>query len=119
MEANNIYDLSAQTSMAYQQIKSYVLAYSKYKSKINMFFCASHNDLPENIDIIGISSTSQNVNECIKLGQSIRGRYQDALLILGGHHISHFPSYLPKEFNVGVLFEGEETFLEIVDFFMV
>lgn len=115
LEANNIYDLSAQTSMAYQQIKSYVLAYSKYKSKINMFFCASHNDLPENIDIIGISSTSQNVNECIKLGQSIRGRYQDALLILGGHHISHFPSYLPKEFNVGVLFEGEETFLEIVD----
>ena len=36
-------------------------------------------------------------------------------MILGGHHISTLPHTLPVEFDVGVMFEGEKTFCEIID----
>ena len=115
IEANNIIDLSANLSMAYQQIKAFLLKYSKYKDNIDMFFAKSIEEIPSYVDIIGISTTSQNYFECTKLVKIIRGKFPSALIVMGGHHISYFPKMLPAEVDIGVLFEGEETFTNIVD----
>lgn len=67
-------------------------------------------------DIVGISSVSQNFN--------LAGRYaemakkKDALVIVGGVHISVLPGSLTEYMDIGVLDEGEETIVEIVGAFL-
>jgi radical SAM superfamily enzyme YgiQ (UPF0313 family) len=56
-----------------------------------------------------------NFFDAVKIGDAVRARNPEALMIMGGHHISNVPDTLPKAFDYGVLFEGEKTFWEIVD----
>lgn len=72
--------------------------------------------LDNNPDIIGISSVTDNFTCAVKMIKEIRS-HTDAPIILGGHHISYLPRLLPKEASAGVLFEGENTFLELVQTF--
>jgi anaerobic magnesium-protoporphyrin IX monomethyl ester cyclase len=115
LEAKNEHDLDSIQSMAYMQIKAYLLRYSKYRTIMDITFSNRYEDIPSNVDIIGISVTSQNFSEAINLGKIIRKYYPKVLLVLGGHHISFLPQTLPEEYDLAVLFEGERTFLEIVE----
>jgi anaerobic magnesium-protoporphyrin IX monomethyl ester cyclase len=115
LEVNNQYDLRYDVSVAYRQIKAYLLKYSKYANNIKMEFVNGLEDVTQDAAIIGVSSTSQNFEEAVQLGAAIKERFPLALTVLGGHHISNLPETLPETYEVGVLFEGEKTFTEIVD----
>ena len=66
-------------------------------------------------DFIGITSVTQNypiavymASFCKKIGIPV---------FIGGIHISTLPASLSKNFDFGIIGEGEETFLDIVKLF--
>ena len=64
-------------------------------------------------DLVGISCVSENYNaasEYAKMAKSKR-----IPVIIGGIHISMIPQTLRKEMDIGVIGEGEQTFLELVE----
>ena len=66
-----------------------------------------------NPDIIGVSAMSITYGDAVLLAKKLREK-SSALLIIGGAHINTRPGALAKEFDLGVVGEGEETLVEIV-----
>ncbi len=63
-------------------------------------------------DILGIYSVTQNFTHACALAKEARER--GIVTVIGGPHITALPQILPKEFDFGVVGEGEKTFLELV-----
>lgn len=67
-------------------------------------------------DMLAISSVTDNFTHAIKFIKNFR-KISNIPIVIGGHHISYLPGLLPREADVGVLFEGEVTFLDLVRLF--
>ena len=68
-------------------------------------------------DIVGISAVSEQYYSANKLASEIR-KISSALLIIGGAHITAMPEQLKNSnFDLGVIGEGEATFLEFLDYY--
>ncbi len=77
-------------------------------------FCLSLDELIDaKPDIVGISSTSEMFNEAIKIARQVK-ETSDAVVLLGGPHISGLPKFLPDVFDIGIIGEGEETLKELL-----
>jgi radical SAM superfamily enzyme YgiQ (UPF0313 family)/predicted SAM-dependent methyltransferase len=63
--------------------------------------------------VVGISSTSQVFQQALDFARKCK-EHTGAWTVLGGYHISVKPESLPKEFDFGVIGEGENTFIELV-----
>lgn len=61
-------------------------------------------------DVIAISVVSQNYDKAIDFSSKIN----DIPIIIGGVHISMMPETLTNDMDVGVIGEGEQTFLELL-----
>lgn len=70
----------------------------------------------ERPDIVGISATTPSFESAKMVSQNIKRISPETLIVLGGAHVSAIPeeSLLEESFDLGVLGEGEVTFLEIV-----
>uniref|UniRef100_A0A6M3ISP9 Putative radical SAM superfamily protein n=1 Tax=viral metagenome TaxID=1070528 RepID=A0A6M3ISP9_9ZZZZ len=68
-------------------------------------------------DIIVISSTSQDYSEAKRIAADIKRKNKSIITVLGGHHVTYLPSTLSSDFDLGVSGEGEQTFLELVEYF--
>lgn len=66
-------------------------------------------------DVIGFTSATFTHNKVLPIAQAIKEKFPSVPLILGGTHITLFPQSLPDCFDVGVIGEGEETFLELIN----
>lgn len=68
--------------------------------------------------LIGISTISFTFLYALKLAEEIK-RYFDIPIILGGCHVSIYPKevIMNDSIDIGVIGEGEETFLELVKIF--
>lgn len=76
--------------------------------------------IPTDAEVIGVAcGFSFEWPTCRDLISGIRKRFPDALLIGGGEHVTAVPdqSIEESELDLGVLGEGEETALEILDAF--
>lgn len=70
-------------------------------------------------DIIGLSSTTENYNLALRDIRSIQREWPEVPILIGGPHISALPQSLPDIPNlIGVIGEGEETFLELIQSFL-
>lgn len=70
---------------------------------------------PLRYDLVGISSVSYCFNEAIDIARRVKESDPKIPVILGGSHITGFPRSLElNPFDVGVVGEGEHTFLELV-----
>lgn len=67
-------------------------------------------------DIVGISSVTQNYNLAAKISNYIKQEL-DIPVIIGGHHITALPNNLDQSMDIGVLGEGEQTMLELIETF--
>ena len=70
-------------------------------------------------DLIGISSMTVAYNKAIDLAKKIKQdpELSDIPILIGGVHISTLPDSLGKEFDIGVIGEGEETTLELIQLY--
>jgi len=101
-------------------IKSYLEKYSDIDLdlKITSSPDSSMIDPRNPPDIIGISSVTENFTTAIKIAEEIRDKLgYEMPLIIGGCHISAIPRSLPDVFDIAVIGEGEETFLQLVELY--
>ncbi len=68
-------------------------------------------------DLLGISSVTENIEFAKHLAAKAK-RLWNPVTLLGGAHLTALPKTLPKEFDIGVVGEGEETLCELVDLFL-
>lgn len=66
-------------------------------------------------DLVGISSTTVAFHRALELARIIKARLPDALIVLGGPHVSSNPEHAMSygEFDYGVIGEGERTLVEL------
>jgi len=116
IQANNEIDVQWFRPLSFGYLKAYIDKYIKDNVEMN-FINAKDNF--NKYDIIGISSTSQDFGIAKKIATTIKESNRDIITIIGGHHISCLPETLSKEFDIGVIGEGEETFKELIKYFIV
>jgi len=67
-------------------------------------------------DLVGISASSLNIKIAVRWAERIK-RELNVPVVLGGIHITALPHTLPAPFDIGVIGEGELTFIELLRFF--
>jgi len=65
-------------------------------------------------DLVGFTAYTHNYKLTIRLAESVRSALPDATLIIGGPHITNAPLSMDEVFDLGVIGEGEETFLKLM-----
>ena len=65
-------------------------------------------------DLIGFTFTTSHANQVYELARDIKA-VKNIPIVIGGQHITPLPATLPEYIDVGVLHEGEETFLKLVE----
>nr|MBF0223072.1 polysaccharide pyruvyl transferase family protein [Desulfobulbaceae bacterium] len=97
---------------------SYLAAYLLHKGIVLADNLRIVDDYAEVIvfkpDILGISSVSQVITDACEFARKCK-EATGCFTLLGGYHVSAIPQHLPDVFDVGVIGEGEETFVEIVE----
>jgi len=93
----------------------YVIAYLKrHRPALDVLFCFSEDELlASRADVVAISTTSENFGDAQRVAMAARETL-GATIVVGGNHITALPHTLPRCFDIGVLGEGEQTFLELV-----
>jgi len=106
-------------------IASYINKYSDTKHPIQIIDENAgdliEDELPKNEpDIIGITATTPQIIDADRIATFIKENYPQIPIILGGVHVSSIPEQTLKEFknfDIGVVGEGELTFLELVNLY--
>ncbi|MCD6093950.1 MAG: radical SAM protein [Candidatus Omnitrophica bacterium] len=79
---------------------------------------AANKILNESPTYIGITSTTVAINNAAHLAKTLKEKDTQTQIILGGPHVSALPIETMKrfsQFDVGVIGEGEETVLELLN----
>jgi anaerobic magnesium-protoporphyrin IX monomethyl ester cyclase len=114
IQSKNEIDVNWFKPLAFGYLKNYLEKYLEVP--VEMYFLENLRSIEE-FDVIGISSTSQDFAVATEIARSIKQKKEKIITILGGHHITYLPQTLPKEVDIGVIGEGEQTFLELVRLF--
>lgn len=64
--------------------------------------------------VLALTSITENYNRAKEFAAFARGVLPNAKIVIGGVHISAVPSSLSPDMTVGVIGEGEQTFLELL-----
>ena len=64
-------------------------------------------------DIVAFSCITENFNLCKKYARTVKQFNPKIKVLLGGVHVSAVPESISKDFDVGIIGEGEQTFLEL------
>jgi len=98
----------------------YIISYmDRYYSGVEFKVSFHKEDILEKIrefkpDIIGFTALTCSYKRIFEAAKKVKENFLSIPLIMGGTHISLFPEDLPEYIDVGVLGEGEKTFLELV-----
>jgi len=86
-----------------------------YNVDIEIKVCYSFKEIKEfKPDIVGISSVTESFMEAKKLATKIKQEI-GCYIIIGGVHITALPQTLPKDIDIAVLGEGENTLVELLN----
>lgn len=68
---------------------------------------------------VGITAITPTYHRAKSLAEDIRNKFPEILLIIGGHHVTIMPQIVMNDtkFDLGVLGEGEETIIEIMNLY--
>ncbi len=113
VHATNDVDVHWFKPLAFGYLKAYLDLH--LRAHVDMKLCVDKNAL-DAFDIVAISSTSQDYAVAIEIARKFKLKNRNVITILGGHHITYLPDTLNESFDLGVLGEGEQTFLEIVEY---
>jgi len=101
----------------------YLVSYvNKYSPGVEFEVVFHKEDILQKIkdfkpDIVGFTALTCSYKRIFDLAKSVKDNFSEIPIIIGGTHISLFPEDLPEYIGVGVIGEGEETFLELVKSF--
>jgi len=105
------------TGLSY--LSSYIKKYSSNSPDIRIFQITAAN-YKEVIDyqphLIGFTAFTHTFGQIQNIASDLKKWKPNIPLILGGQHLSMAPWSLPRIFDYGVIGEGEDTFLKLVEF---
>jgi radical SAM superfamily enzyme YgiQ (UPF0313 family) len=108
------YDAQWLPSLAFGSLKAYLHTYLGVPAEM---IRVEANKLHE-CDIAAISTTSQDYGDAMIVARNIKRLNPNTVTVLGGHHVTCLPTTLTRDFDFGVIGEGEQTFLELVRYVM-
>lgn len=112
VHVTNRYDVHWWPSLAFGSLKAYLHKYLGDSVTMNRVDPA---DLYK-YDIAAISSTTQDYNQAKLLAETVKKQNHKAIVVIGGSHITWLPDTLSTYMDFGVMGEGEQTLLELVQF---
>ena len=68
-------------------------------------------------DIIGVSAFTEAYSQSIEAARYLRRKLPGTPIWLGGPHVNALPKTLSKDFDLGVVGEGEETFVDLLELY--
>lgn len=96
----------------------YIISYLKRDTKDLDILVINSNELQGfrrfKPDMVAISSVTQNFNKAQNISKEIKMSDPLCKIIVGGVHISQLPESMDNSMDIGVIGEGEETFLQLV-----
>jgi len=110
--ATNEIDVHWHKPLSFGYLKAYLLRNANIPIAMDM---VSSKEEALNYDIVAISATSQDYHNAVELARYIKSHAPDIIVVLGGHHITYLPGTMTRDFDIGVVGEGEQTFLELVE----
>ena len=92
-------------------LSSYVKAHI---SDVEIYLARNEKELLDGRpELVGVSAVTYNFGEAARLARRAKDEF-GSFTVLGGTHITALPESLPDSFDVGVLGEGEMTFVELI-----
>jgi radical SAM superfamily enzyme YgiQ (UPF0313 family) len=113
VQARNSIDVNWFRPLVFGYLKAYLEKYLDVPFQMDFL---EHPAPYEKYDIVGISSTSQDFGIAKVIAECVKQCRKETVTVLGGHHITYLPQTLPEVVDIGVIGEGEQTFLELVQF---
>jgi anaerobic magnesium-protoporphyrin IX monomethyl ester cyclase len=111
IQATNGMDVHWFPSLAFGYLKSYMKMH--LGDTVSMERLHSLEEIGT-FDIVAVSSTSQDYEIARRIARGAKRLKENVITVLGGHHVTYLPGTMTREFDYGVLGEGEETFLDLV-----
>lgn len=111
--ANNPDDLDLFRPLGIGCLKASIDRYLPYPATCYVIR-GPQDDRLKQVDILLLSSLSQDFGEIPGMVRRYRELVPDGRVVLGGQHISQFPTLLPEGVDVGCLGEGEYAVLHII-----
>lgn len=110
----NSIDVYYHYPLNYAYLKSYLKAHLESDFEFVFLPPQPPFTLVKNLNILCISCYSQDFDDAKAAAVEFKKSNPDLLILLGGLHITHFPETLPVSVDIGVIGEGEITFLELM-----
>lgn len=66
-------------------------------------------------DIVGVTSFTETYSQSIEAARYLKRQRPELPIWLGGAHINALPQTLAEDFDIGVVGEGEESFVELLE----
>jgi len=111
VQAINKYDIGGSRTLIFGYLKSYLLRY--LGRPFEMDYIVSLKDV-RNYDVLAVSSTSQDYSIACRIAKWAKKVKPEIVTVLGGHHVTYLPQTMTKDFDYGVIGEGEQTFTELM-----
>lgn len=105
------------TGLSY--LSSYIKEYSADTMDVKIFQIAAGNYemvIDYQPHLIGLTAFTHTFGIVQDIASDLKKCNMHIPLVLGGQHLSMAPSSLPKIFDYGVIGEGEQSFLQLVEF---
>jgi len=101
-------------------LAAYIRKYDEDKHEFKIIDEAAGDDVEKDLkefkpDVVGISATTPQVPKAIEVAKFVKENF-NIPVIIGGVHTTVLPEQTLKEggFDIGVVGEGEATFLELI-----
>lgn len=112
IQANNNIDVQWYRPLVFGYLRAYLERDLSFPVEIELIETLKQI---ERFQVLAISSTSQNFASAISIARQAKQANRNIITILGGHHITCLHDTMTHDFDIGVIGEGEQTFLEIVE----
>ncbi|MBI5229337.1 B12-binding domain-containing radical SAM protein [Candidatus Micrarchaeota archaeon] len=115
----SVYNLFESPPIGLASLSTYAKEYGGFKPEIvDGYYCRDlfkkiQQDKP---DLVGITSDSVLYEDATVLAKRIKEE-MDLSIVVGGPHITTLPQSLRPVFDAGIIGEGEQTFLEVLESF--
>ncbi len=112
LQATNAIDVHWWPNLAFGSLKSYL--HKCFGDSVIME--RAHPGNLHEYDIAALSCITQDYNIAKQIAHEVKQKNPKSITVLGGSHVTWLPQTLTRDFDFGVIGEGEQTFVEFVDY---